>query len=134
MSTPKTIPGTTAVVSAVNGLVIGVPPGTGSDIIRRLTTYENSHVVSATRTKQVLKGEVSPSDMTEVTTDNAQVRADLAARIAQQIPDSPINPDEVGNSRSYLHEPKQPKKRRTSSQKPIIDDADPLVGEEPAKI
>ena len=55
MSKPFTRPGTLAVVSSVNGLVVGVPAG-NKDVIGRLATRDNANVISAVRTKQVITG------------------------------------------------------------------------------
>lgn len=67
---------TSAVVSSTNGLVIGLPATHLSSLVSMLATGENGKVVSAHRTLQVVRGEVSPAEMTEVTANNAMQKVD----------------------------------------------------------
>lgn len=106
MSRPLTRPGTVAVVSGVNGLVVGIPAGS-SAVVPRLTSRENADVISAARTKQIMSGEVSPQAMTEVVTDRENVTKNLAADIAAQIQVDAVPANQIGDGQSELHEPKQ---------------------------
>lgn len=106
MSRPLTRPGTVAVVSSVNGLVVGIPAGS-SAVVPRLTSRENAEVVSAVRTKQVMTGEVSPQDMTEVVTDRETERKNLAADVASQINTEMVQLNQIGDKQSQFHEAKE---------------------------
>lgn len=106
MNRPLTRPGVVAVVSSVNGLVVGIPAGRGP-VVERLTSRENSEVISAVRTKQVTTGEVSPQDMTEVVTNREMEHKNLAADIASRINTDVVNPSQIGDKQSQFHEAKQ---------------------------
>lgn len=113
MSKPFTRPGTLAVVSSVNGLVVGVPAG-NKDVIGRLATRDNANVISAVRTKQVITGEVSAADMTEVTADRQLEKPNLASDVADQISVEAIVAENLGDSQAELHEAKKPKSKRAA--------------------
>lgn len=129
--------GTLGVVSAVNGLVIAMPAGMAAgNIVRRLTTPENATVVSISRTKELLHGDVSPADMTDVTAEKGDSKY-LAESIAASIDTSAIDVSDIGTPTSVLQEPKLPKgsaaKRAANARKKATEEAhlEDLVGSAP---
>lgn len=106
MNRPLTRPGVVAVVSSVNGLVVGIPAGRGA-VVERLTSRENAEVISAVRTKQVTTGQVTPQDMTEVITGRETEAKNFAADIASRINTDAVNPSQIGDKQSQYHEAKE---------------------------
>lgn len=106
--------GVVGIVSAVNGLVIPIPPGSAG-VVSRLAIKENAEVISAKRTKQLLSGEVAPEDMTDVLDGVATARG-LAEDLANQIDPEALHAD-IGNktARDERQEPKKP--RKTAAQR-----------------
>lgn len=114
MSVSHNLQGQGAVVSSVNGMVISIP-AQNKHVIPLLTKGENAKVISSSRTSQLMTGEVSPEDMTEVVTREVKIDNRKLSHVVASIDVNALSADEIGDQASELKEAKTVIKKKKPS-------------------